>query len=229
MAIRPVFIPRFDGPDFSVTKDIDFQWFPGMSKSQKQKSIRSLHQSAQNEGVSNLLEISSKSEMLLGVQLSAFNLMIETKKLKKKFTVETAFQASKVFEKGGPYVDLLGFDSRAAKKDIRLKESGNLTSFQFYNSIWSLKPRTAFYDWLYLSALAQNSELAECLMEYTGFTDIEFNPEKSINCQARSAALFVSLKTRGVLEAALSSQDSFLKELSSHYGLENIPVQSTLI
>jgi hypothetical protein len=30
------------------------------------------------------------------------------------------------------------------------------------------------------------------LNKYVGFTDIEFNPSKSINCQARSCALFVS-------------------------------------
>ena len=57
-----------------------------------------------------------------------------------------------------------------------------------------------FYDWLYIRALAQNSELALSLMEYNAFTDIAFNPKKSINCQANSAALFVSLKKQGLSE-----------------------------
>lgn len=229
MAIRPVFIPIFEGPNFSVTKDIEFQWYPGMSKTQKQKSVRSLHESANNEVCGKILEISSKSEEPLGIALSAFNLKIETKKLKKKFTVETAFQASKVFEMGGPYVDLLGMDSLAAKRDMRLKESGALVNFKFYDTVWDLKPRTAFYDWLYLSALRQNETIASQLVSFSGFTDIEFNPEKSINCQARSAALYVSLKFREVLDEALSSQGEFLKILSQHYGMYNSPVQNTLI
>lgn len=56
--------------------------------------------------------------------------MIKTRE-SKSFSVETAFQGSKVFEKGGPYVDLLNGTSRDAKKDMRLKESGNLIEFLF--------------------------------------------------------------------------------------------------
>ena len=40
--------------------------------------------------------------------------------------------------------------------------------------------------------------------------DIEFNPEKSINCQSYSAALFVSLQKRGLLERALSSEKEYI-------------------
>ena len=63
-----------------------------------------------------------------------------------------------------------------------------------------LIPRTAFYDWLYINALMENADLAEQVMEYDAFTDIEFNPNKSINCQARAAALFVAMKKLGRLE-----------------------------
>ncbi|HCD3539354.1 TPA: hypothetical protein NBN99_005330, partial [Klebsiella pneumoniae] len=89
--------------------------------------------------------------------------------------------------------------------------------------------RTAFYDWLYLSALNQNKDLAMNLLNYDGFTDIEFNPAKSINCQARTAALFVSLVKRNMLEKVLSSQSEFLAVLASHYGVENYTVQNVLI
>jgi hypothetical protein len=44
---------------------------------------------------------------------------------------------------------------------------------------------------------------------YAGFTDIEFNPQRSINCQARSAALFLSLMKRGDLESALHTPTAF--------------------
>ncbi|WP_048965387.1 DarT1-associated NADAR antitoxin family protein, partial [Escherichia coli] len=81
MAVRPVFIPTNAENVLSVTKDVDFPWAPGMSKTQKQKSIRALHAAANEQGVNSLLEISSKSEDELGVKLSAFNLRIKTKKL----------------------------------------------------------------------------------------------------------------------------------------------------
>ncbi|EOT2069407.1 TPA: DarT1-associated NADAR antitoxin family protein [Proteus mirabilis] len=229
MAVRPVFIPKLSENILSITKDIDFTWAAGMAKVQKQKSIRALHEAARAQGLNNLLEISSKSEDEHGIALSAFNLKIKTKKLGKEFTVESAFQASKVFENGGPYVDLLDKASRESKKDIRLKESGNLVSFKFYSTTWPLIPRTAFYDWLYLSALNQNKKLAEYLLNFDGFTDIEFNPAKSINCQARAAALYVSLVKRNKLKDVLSSQSSFLSNLSSHYGVENYSIQHNLI
>jgi type I restriction enzyme M protein len=47
-------------------------------------------------------------------------------------------------------------------------------------------------------------------MEYDSFTDIEFNPEKSINCQAKSCALFVSLHREGYLTQALNSPEDFI-------------------
>ncbi|HCM9719220.1 TPA: hypothetical protein N5O37_001548 [Enterobacter hormaechei subsp. steigerwaltii] len=229
MAVRPVFIPTNAGNVLSVTKDVDFPWAPGMSKTQKQKSIRALHAAANELGVNSLLEISSKSEDELGVKLSAFNLRIKTKKLGKEFTVESAFQASKVFEMGGPYVDILEKSSVEAKKDLRLKESGSLVNFKFYNTLWPLVPRTAFYDWLYLSALNQNKQLALHLLRFDGFTDIEFNPAKSINCQARAAALYVSLVRRNMLDDVLSSKDEFLSVLVNHYGIESYAIQNTLI
>ena len=117
MANRPVYMPKLDSIGV-VVKDVDFTWFPGMSKSQKQKSIQSLHKAANELGMSTILEISSKSEEDIGVSLSAFNLMIKTKQ-SKSFSVETAFQSSKVFEKGGPYIDLL--DIKRSKKRYTTK------------------------------------------------------------------------------------------------------------
>ena len=52
-------------------------------------------------------------------------------------------------------------------------------------------------------------------MKYWGFTDIEFNPQRSINCQARSAALFLSLMKRGELDEALQSPSAFIRALSN--------------
>ncbi len=228
MATRPVYIPKLDSIGV-ITKSVDFTWSPGMSKSQKQKSIKSLHKAANELGILPILEISSKSEENIGVNLSAFNLMIKTKQ-SKSFSVETAFQSSKVFEKGGPYIDLLNCTSREAKKDIRLKESGNLIEFLFFKDKFPLKPRTYFYDWLYINALHQNKELSNAITSFSGFTDIEFNPKKSINCQAYSAALYVSLFNKGLAnnEKIRNSKD-FLSIAHHAYTDSNTMVQKSLI
>lgn len=211
MAKRPVYIPKERGEQFVATKLVDFTWFPGMSKTQKQKSIRSLHEQARKlTGIDKVLEISTKSEDELGISLSAFNVMIVNKKRNMRFSVESAYQSSKVFERGGPHIDLLTKSSGEAKKDIRLKNSGSLLKFVFYGQEWKLEPKTAFYDWLYLNALDRNEDLSLQVCKYSAFTDIEFNPKRSINCQAYSAALYVALSRRGLLRHALSSQDSFL-------------------
>ena len=232
MANRPVYIPKVSNENPGVmVKDVEFQWFPGMSKSQKQKSIKSLHESANSLNINPILEISSKSDIELGVELSAFNLMITTKKYKNNFSVETAFQSSKVFERGGPYSDLLEATSRQAKKDIRLKESGNLVKFIFFGKEFSLRPRTLFYDWLYINALHQNENLSNEVVTYQGFTDIEFNPKKSLNCQAYSAALYVSLRNTGSINEALISTEAFLELLREEYSKrdDSMVVQSSLL
>lgn len=231
MAKRPVYVPKKNGNLGVSEVDVEFQWFPGMSKSQKQKSIAAFHGAASERNISPVLEISSKSEQELGVCLSAFNLLITTKKQKRTFSVESAFQSSKVFQRGGPYVDLLEKTSREAKKDIRLRESGNLLRFVFFNTEFALKPRTLFYDWLYINALNQNDGIAEQVLKYSGFTDIEFNPKKSINCQAYSAALYVSLSFSSLLNDALESPSVFEEILSDVYAKreQNYQIQSALL
>lgn len=217
MANRPVFIPYLNEHIGVNELMLDFEWYPGMAKSQKQKSIRSLHHAASLKGFSPILEISSKSELDLGSQLSAFNLQVTTKVKNITFTVETAFQGSKVFERAGPFKDLIGLDSRAAKKDIRLRESGRLIGFEFFGEEFPLVPRTYFYDWVYINALEKNKDLANQLVEFKGFSDIEFNPSKSINCQAYSAALYRSLVVNNKLDDALASPKRFLELTSVQY------------
>lgn len=211
MAERPVFISSRNENDYIKIKNIEFEWFPGFSVKQKQKSVESFHQNIKNIDPSlNVLEVSSKSSKELGVALSAFNLMIRTKN-NKVFSVETAFQASKVFEFGGPFVDLYEKTSKDAKKDPRIKNSGKLLHFQFFSRKWELEPKTLFYDWLYINALSKNNELSKQVIDFDAFTDIEFNPQRSINCQARSVALYVSLYKLGLIHDALLSVDNFKK------------------
>lgn len=213
MAKRPVFIPM-EKPDHLVKEVlVDFEWNSGFAPVQKKKNVAALHVAAEKRNLSPLLEISTKSEELLGQRLSAFSLKVETEI--GEISLEAAFQGSKVFEKGGPYIDIYEKDAWGAKKDPRLKSSGRLIGFNYFGQEWPLVPKTAFYDWLYLSSLSPHKEYLKKLYSYKGFTDIEFNPSKSINCQARTCALLVSLLKLEALDDALRSQRDFIDMVSS--------------
>lgn len=97
-----------------------------------------------------------------------------------------------------------------AKRDERLRSSGSLTKFSFFGTDWALEPKTAFYDWLYINALLKNPDLVGRVTDRDAFSDIEFNPERSINCQARSVALFCALFHNNKLDFALESRANFL-------------------
>lgn len=208
MANRPVFIPC-SSPDHLVDEVyVEFEWNSGFAPIQKKKNICALHESAKKIGLTPLLEVSTKSDEVLGQHLSAFNLKIKTKI--GEISIESAFQGSKVFEKGGPYRDILRKGSREAKRDKRIKTSGRLIAFDYFGKEWSLVPKTAFYDWLYIKALQPHLEYLKRLYKYKGFTDIEYNPKKSINCQARTCALLVSLMKLNVVKKALRSKEDFI-------------------
>lgn len=212
MAERPVFIPNIEKVTPVQTEMVAFKWHPGLSVSQKQRSITSLHTAAQSIlNTKSILEVSSKSMNRLGVRLSAFNLAFTPLVVNGSITVECAFQGSKVFQRGGPYNDLFSVSSREAKRDSRLRESGNLMAFSFDGVDWPLEPQTLFYDWLYITALKENRDLAQAVMDYEAFTDIEFNPRESINCQAYSVALYVSLVKQGRMGEVTRSVDAFRK------------------
>ena len=160
MARRPVFVPDSDKPYVSEVS-LDFEYFPGSSIQQKQRSVASLHASYVARFPSlRVLEVSSKSERDIGVQLSAFNLMIEYPG-RGSYSVECAFQASKVFLHGGPFVDLFNASSRAAKSDRRLRESGKLVGFKYFEHEFPLEPKTYFYDWLYALILSGRSTVRQ--------------------------------------------------------------------
>lgn len=192
MAKRPVFIPVPQHHPYFRELQVEFEWHSGFALVQAQKSISSLHAAVAFLGLSPVLEISSRSIDAVGVALSAFNLQLHLGQY-RRMSVECAYQGSKVFEFGGPYTDLYLRTSREAKKDERIRTSGKLLSFRFLGEDFPLDPGTAFYDWLYIQALSQNSLLADQLALYRAFSDIAFNPSASQSCQARSAALYVGL------------------------------------
>ena len=196
MATRPFFIPGQDKEELVRTNSVEFTWFSGFAKSQKQKSILSFHESISRDfKLDKILEISTKSENKLGIQLSAFNLRIKFKD--KEYFLESVFQGSKIFTDQGPNEYIYEKSSIDAKKDERIKRS-DLKEFSFFGEIFSLE--FDFYSWLYFVALNQNKKLKTGILNYEAFTDIEFNPEKSLNCQAYSAALYSSMVKNKILD-----------------------------
>jgi hypothetical protein len=209
MAERPIFVPDQHAP--GLVREIAFTipWAGGFGTGQKQENIKALHAAAAKAGFSKLLEISTKSESELGRRLSAFSLTFHSVTL-GDIPLECAYQGSKVFEHGGPYTDLYRVDARAAKQDPRLKTSGRLTGVNFEGFDFPSEPKTLFYDWLYINTLLPDRERLKRLDRYDGFTDIEFNPARSINCQARSCALFVSLMHLDLLDDKLCAPKKFI-------------------
>lgn len=215
MATRPCFRPRLDRIGVNEIP-FDFPYHAGFSAAQKRRNVEELHAAIRFRfPAAKTLEISSKSLEPLGVSLSAFNLTLSVGGVET--SVETAFQSSKRFEGGiGPFPERLGQDSREVRRAVQEASVGRmLAGFRLAGADWPLVPRRAFYFHLYLSALAAHPELGDALLAYDGFTDIEFNPNKQLNCQADAAALYVSLRKAGAFESVMASRDSFLAACAS--------------
>ena len=218
MASRPFFIPNNNKDELVKTELVEFKWFSGFAKVQKQKSISSFHENISKQFKYNkILEISTKSEDKLGVKLSAFNLKINFKD--NEYFLESLFQGSKVFLNEGPYEDIYKKESIDAKKDERIKRS-DLKEFSFFGEKFTLE--FDFYSWLYFLALKQNKKLTDEMLHYQAFTDIEFNPEKSLNCQAYSAALYSSMITNNILNVDKEYQNHELKNIIPLRKFKNI-------
>lgn len=202
---------------------VEFEWSPGFALVQKRKNIVALHQAAADQfGTEPLLEVSSKSPRALGARLSAFNLYVPFQDL--RIPLEAAFQGSKVFAVSGQHLEIYAARSGAeAKKAARAYELEGLIAFTFEGRTWPLEPWTAFYDWLLIRALVELSAERPLLAElsaFEGFTDIEFNPKRSLNCQARSCALFVALASTGDINRYVSDPDMFVATLKDRgYGM----------
>ena len=202
----------------------EFEFYTGFALSQKQKSVKSLHeQILKRYPERKILEVSRRSENSLGIALSAFNLKFLNVD-NKEYPVECVFQSSKVFANGQQYSDLLYKTASEAKTDERIKNSGYLIKFSLNGQDWELEPKTCFYDYIYISALYRNKDICKQLLEFDIFTDIEFNPQKSFNCQARSVAIAVSLLKKNLIEKYLADRNLFKQIYNSHF----IPEQQKL-
>lgn len=187
---------------------VQFGAISGNSRSAVQKRVHKLYDvySRANDRKVKVLEVSSASDMPLGVSASAFNLRDSSGK-----TVECIFQASKKFAKGGPYLEILDMSSVQAKKYQLLKTSGQLVAFVKEGKDYPLNPTTAFYNWIYINALMNNTNIAKQIQEYEAFSDIWFNHTYGLNCQAEACAIYCGLAKSGQLEEAMKSFEDFVK------------------
>lgn len=212
MANRPVFLPDFSGKYLVQERVFDFPWASGFAEIQKKKNIVALHSAANQHGIENILEISSKSSEKLGKRLSAFSLKVPMGT--EMYPLESVYQGSKVFEHGGPFPKIFNMTPRDAKRFIREKNLGKLIRFELDGKHYPLSPKSAFYDWLYIRTLAEHADWISQKVHYEAFTDIEFNPAKQVNCQARAFAEYLSLLSRSRLEEAVEDFDLFSDMLS---------------
>lgn len=233
MAQRPVFSPD---PTGALVREapVGFEWSAGFALAQKRRNIEALHRAADRElSLAPLLEVSSRSARSLGVRLSAFNLRLPTREAGGQLLLEAAFQGSKVFSVSGQHAEIYSMQAGGAiKAFMRQFSTERVVGFQFEGRTWDPEPKTVFYDWLYLRALTGLLRVRPRLMgelrSFAGFTDIEFNPRKSLNCQARSCALAIALSSLADLGELAKDPDQFLRVLNSR-GYGGQPAQGTLL
>ena len=97
------------------------------------------------------------------------------------------------------------------------KKIGRFTGFYDVdeNQKWGLGE--PYYDYLYIKTAFKNlsDEELEQLASYDAFTDIEFNPARSLNCQARAAAIYRLLRASDGF-AALADMETWLRFHKEH-------------
>ena len=190
MAIRPIYISTNILEIPFIKRDVSFDWVKGMTSSQKCKRRDSLHYAiSKTYDMNKILEISTKSNKDLGVNLSALNLTIPLSNGSEK-TVENIYQLSKVYE------------------------NNVIKEFKYNKTVFEKDPYSMYYDYLYILALYFHKDYWEELNNYDIFTDIEFNPNKQLNTQARAAAIWNTLY-RNNMANIVENRDKFKKYYKS--------------
>lgn len=171
---------------------VEFEWVSGLNLKRKQMNITKLHDKVHSAFPDiKVLEISSKSMQNVGAELSALNLKMYLPSVGKMVSVENIYQGSKVYSDCEDLTDLYTVEPIKAKKDPRIA-SRKCPDYYFLNGKkYNIDNHGSFYNAIYLQALDQNKSLANSLLQYDAFTDIEFNPKKSNCCQAKAAAIYV--------------------------------------
>lgn len=221
MAKRGVFVSKDRYPYFEEVY-VEFDWFGGFALSQKRKCILGLHLNFNEFYDDKVLEVSSNSLDPLGNKLSAMNLRKRVISDNKVTSVESAFQSSRIYtnkstgETLGPFTEYRYSDGFSSKKEVKaLVSKGDFHSYNYrFDGMDFPAPDfhiSLFYDYLYINALLEDEN--KCVFNelirsnYTAFTDLA---TKSLNCQARSCAIFISLYKLGLLDK-VKDYNSFME------------------
>ena len=209
MAVRKVYLPVSEFPYFREIS-VTFPWSNG-SRHQiiqaVQEAFHGLHPDIP------ALEVSLASPQQEGVGVAAMKLPLRLATQEQEIPVGIIYQASRVFENGGPYLELLQCSRQTVQKERRLQQSGKCIRYQLEGKEFLLEPYPyAFFNWLYGRALQQNPEKAEGILKFGAFTDLDLgSAKKDRNSPARAAAVYVGLAAAGRL-SCLDSYEAFAAE-----------------
>lgn len=169
MATRPIYISTGDVNNPFTEDNINFEWKAGYSYVNKCKRRDNLKKEiAKKYDIDKWLEVSSISDKDIGKRLSALNLML-TLTSNNSYSVEDIYQNSKVYK------------------------DNHIVGFKLNNTEFENIPYGMYYDYIYMVALYQNKNYHDIIKNYYLFTDLFFNPNKSLNTQARAIAIFKTL------------------------------------
>ena len=206
MAVRKIYLSI---PEYPYTKEISvtFPWSNGSKHQNVQAVLDTFHDVYPDVPA---LEVSLASSQPEGIHAAAMKLPLHLAGLGLDVPVGIVYEASKVFENGGPYTDLLQCSRQKVSKDARLQQSGKCIGYRLEDMDFPAEPhRYAFFNWLYACALRQNPETAENILKFGAFSDLELgSTKKDRNSPARAAAVYAGLAAAGKLDC-LDSYEAF--------------------
>ena len=219
MQQKPVFVAEERFPYFyTVLVPFETPKVTPETKNIRKNRVQSLHERFGHiYPDKKVLEVSGTSKDELGRKIRSEILEKKISSLDITVPVSNVYRGSCVFEKGGPYPELYELSPQRAKSDRRLKEKGSLLYYYHEEAEYPKRPRAAFYSWIYINALLENRELAEQVIKYDAFSDINCSPGKKPFGAARGAAIFTALSRMKLLDS--------VKEFESFRRLVSMEVQ----
>ena len=211
MATRTICFP-ISGYPYCREQPVTFTWIKGS----KRQNIRAVHDAVHTTDPDvSILEVSSASVQPEGEAVSSLRLLLHLDSVAQDVPISTVFEATKVFEHGGPFADLLTCEPPKVHKDTRLRTSGELLRYSLEGNEYPTEPyMDSFFEWLYCRALKQFPEKAEPLSRYNAFSDIAAaaDSKKYYGDSSRAAAIYVGLAAAGKL-SCIDSYELFIAEV----------------
>ena len=211
MATRTICFP-ISGYPYCKEQPVTFTWIKGS----KRQNIRAVHEAVHTTDPDvSILEVSSASVQPEGEAVSSLRLLLHLDSVAQDVPISTVFEATKVFEHGGPFADLLTCEPPKVHKDTRLRTSGELLHYSLEGSEYPAKPYSdSFFEWIYCRALKQFPEKAEQMSRYNAFSDIAAaaDSKKYYGDSSRAAAIYMGLAAAGKL-SCIDSYASFIAEV----------------